>query len=177
MADIMLGQLLHRPTIDPISGDSPLPVQLSGSRAEGIARRFTGAYRIFRQGTLAANTTETVVDVQGLRSADVEYLEFATNVDNKVQIGIAPYKENGTRDNALGSLESTGRLDLPIYPSTVRTHKSAFWTLDIDAAGTYKMILRRQVPFGAGFRVTVVNADAATAYYAGVSGLYNVTGE
>ena len=31
MADIMLGQLLHRPTIDPISGDSPLPVQLSGS--------------------------------------------------------------------------------------------------------------------------------------------------
>jgi hypothetical protein len=30
MADIMLGQLLHRPTIDPISGDSPLPVQLSG---------------------------------------------------------------------------------------------------------------------------------------------------
>lgn len=27
MADIMLGQLLHRPTIDPISGDSPLPVQ------------------------------------------------------------------------------------------------------------------------------------------------------
>ena len=33
MADIMLGQLLHRPTIDPISGDSPLPVQLSGSLA------------------------------------------------------------------------------------------------------------------------------------------------
>ena len=30
MTDIMLGQLLHRPTIDPISGDSPLPVQLSG---------------------------------------------------------------------------------------------------------------------------------------------------
>ena len=29
MTDIMLGQLLHRPTIDPISGDSPLPVQLS----------------------------------------------------------------------------------------------------------------------------------------------------
>ena len=34
MADIMLGQLLHRPTIDPISGDSPLPVQLSGSLLE-----------------------------------------------------------------------------------------------------------------------------------------------
>lgn len=31
MADIMLGQLLHRPTIDPISESSPLPVQLSGS--------------------------------------------------------------------------------------------------------------------------------------------------
>lgn len=31
MADIQLGQLLHRPTIDPISGTSPLPVQISGS--------------------------------------------------------------------------------------------------------------------------------------------------
>ena len=34
MADIMLGQLLHRPTIDPISTSSPLPVQLSGSLLE-----------------------------------------------------------------------------------------------------------------------------------------------
>ena len=34
MTDIMLGQLLHRPTIDPISGSSPLPVQLSGSRTQ-----------------------------------------------------------------------------------------------------------------------------------------------
>jgi len=57
MADIMLGQLLHRPTIDPISGDSPLPVQLSGSLVE------TDKLRSVKQAKM---TIETVLNAQSV---------------------------------------------------------------------------------------------------------------
>lgn len=79
MADIMLGQLLHRPTIDPISGSSPLPVQLSGKKASreqtvltntplGASKAYTQA-GVDAEAWTGAGGTGAIV-VSGLAKAD-----------------------------------------------------------------------------------------------------------
>jgi hypothetical protein len=55
MADIMLGQLLHRPTIDPISGDSPLPVQLSGRKVKIQIDTLVNAASVAASGKVTAD--------------------------------------------------------------------------------------------------------------------------
>ena len=64
MADIMLGQLLHRPTIDPISGSSPLSVQLSGSLVEKASAQHTEAATTVKTYTRAAEASRMDVFVE-----------------------------------------------------------------------------------------------------------------
>jgi hypothetical protein len=64
MADIMLGQLLHRPTIDPISGSSPLPVQLSGSLVEKASAQHTEVATTVKTYTRAAGASRMDVFVE-----------------------------------------------------------------------------------------------------------------
>lgn len=67
MADIMLGQLLHRPTIDPISGSSPLPVQLSGSLAEKASAQHTEVATTVKTYSRAAEASRIEVYVESGR--------------------------------------------------------------------------------------------------------------
>jgi hypothetical protein len=72
MADIMLGQLLHRPTIDPISGDSPLPVQLSGSLVESELNAKTGL-------VIAAGATATAIFPRSIRGRRCTFIAEHTD--------------------------------------------------------------------------------------------------
>ena len=72
MADIMLGQLLHRPTIDPISGSSPLPVQLFGSLVESELNAKTGL-------VIAAGATATAIFTRSIRGRRCTFIAEHTD--------------------------------------------------------------------------------------------------
>ena len=73
MADIMLGQLLHRPTIDPISESSPLPVQLSGRRIQ------VRVVNVSSSATVNAGATENI-DVMPTTGYRARVLGLLTNI-------------------------------------------------------------------------------------------------
>lgn len=110
MADIMLGQLLHRPTIDPISGSSPLPVQLSGSYAKLGAEHIEARFN----QSIAAGAGITPVSIA--KPIVIQGLIIYTNGTLVDKMFVAPSirKANGTWQ-VVGSYGwSSGlRLDVP----------------------------------------------------------------
>lgn len=126
MADIMLGQLLHRPTIDPISGDSPLPVQLSGSKAEIVQDATTGV-------TVAAGATVTAIFT--LYIHDYRRVTFAAKapVATKTAIAYRLFTMDGTPLSGSDTL------------STPSTSEAVHVTFDVTAPRTYMRINNQSV--------------------------------
>ena len=121
MADIMLGQLLHRPTIDPISGDSPLPVQLSGSKAEIVQDATTGV-------TVAAGATVTAILT--LYIHDYRRVTFAAKAPAVTKTAIA-YRLFTMDETPLSGSDT---LSTPIISKAVHV------TFDVTAPRTYMRI-------------------------------------
>lgn len=155
----------------------PIPAKLLGTRADTLARRFTGMYRIARVGPLAATTTETVADITDGASYDIEYIELATNHDSDIRFTIQGYQENGVLAGAMRPITATGSSEIGLSAANVRQHGSAQWELEVDdpQQNRYKLVCKRQVPVGRGFRVQVTNANMTTSYNAGVIIQYNKT--
>lgn len=155
----------------------PIPAKLLGTRADTLARRFTGMYRIARVGPLAANTTETVADITDGASYDIEYIELATNHDSDIRFTIQGYQENGGLAGAMRPITATGSSEIGLSAANVRQHGSAQWELAVDdpQQNRYKLVCKRQVPVGRGFRVQVMNVNMTTSYNAGVIIQYNKT--
>jgi len=121
MADIMLGQLLHRPTIDPISGSSPLPVQLSGSKAKIVQDAKTGV-------TVAAGATVTAIFT--LYIHDYRRVTFVAKAPAETKTAIA-YRLFTMDETPLSGVDTL---------STPSNSKVAHVTFDVTAPRTYMRI-------------------------------------
>jgi hypothetical protein len=158
-------------TVKSALGDGTAKVQLNGSIAEGLSRRFIGINRIMVIGEIAAQTTETVHTYA--YGADIEFLEFSTNIENAVSMELEAFEPDGTTAGAIFILGNSADSAKPLTPLQLRAHKSALFELLVDDAGMYKIGLRRQMPVGNGFKVSIKNGSADTAYRYGLFIYYN----
>jgi hypothetical protein len=117
MADIMLGQLLHRPTIDPISGDSPLPVQLSGSLVS------SGITALPRAVVTSPQSTSTLVAPANVRGVLITLKVYAATGTFGADQGATMYAILRTADGysvaqsaSVTELTAAGARYILVYP-------------------------------------------------------------
>jgi len=132
MADIMLGQLLHRPTIDPISGDSPLPVQLSGSLAPS-RKRIVDVF-LSPSASIAAGAYETTI-IRCSAGALASMRDFYFNV------AAVPEATKGTHTVAVSSPTPSGAPTTLLivaapYNTTLKIAKDSISTVGNDGLRT-----------------------------------------
>jgi hypothetical protein len=129
MADIMLGQLLHRPTIDPISESSPLSVQLSGRKAALVSNVTESSTTVAAGGseqTTILAPAGTMVSLTGM-SFSVARPTGATSGTHSVRV----YQYAYTVLMELASTAAEYNADLQMPLSTVL---AAIKGVTIDAA-------------------------------------------
>ncbi len=119
-----------------------------------------------RWGTLAANTTETVIDLR----SPVELMSFqqGTNSQNSVWLILAAYKDDGSLVQLpWGESAGTGSLT-SLTPAVIATHKNPWFENAVyDTTGNNYLIQNKagaRLIFARGLKVVIQNVDTVNAY-------------
>lgn len=138
------------------SGDQK--VQLSGTNALFESEVYQ------REGSIAANTTETFVDINN-RPCVLESLAVGTDYLN-MGISVRPYKFDGTLGQRLGLPFKDGTSSSIVLPGALQTN----WNGESDlfksfihdtSEQNYSIGMKRQAKFNSGVRVSIVNYDSS----------------
>jgi hypothetical protein len=116
--------------------------------------------RVARDGALAANTDEVLWDGY-MMPTTIHVLEISENNSNNIHLHISPYDGETNLLDTIWMLTNNGSSLLYSYrPDTLNANKSALFTEDVYAPGTYKAHLSRDLYFPWGCKVELNNGDA-----------------